>query len=332
MANEWFIFGNSDKNKRDLNRRPAPPPWRDFDNPSRRRAYEFELSEKEVALVNAALYLRRPLLITGQPGTGKSSLAYAVAKQLNLGDVLVWPISSRSVLKDALYQYDAIGRLQAANLTRHQTEVVASPPIGDFLSLGPLGTAFADSYDQPRVLLIDEIDKSDIDLPNDLLYIFEEGEFEISELVRMTKKESTVAVRTHNSKATVDIMKGRVRCHQFPFVVLTSNGERELPAAFMRRCLSLNITVPNVDKLERIVHAHFHEHLATDAPEWEKIRRMIALLVKRRNEQNEYVATDQLLNAIYLTLSSINLEERISQDDASQLADYVLNTISRLRL
>lgn len=102
-----------------------------------------------------------------------------MAEELGLGEVLEWSITSRSQLKDGLYEYDAIGRLQDSNFTPGGKS--DPPPIEDYVRLGPLGSAFADSQpNSPRVLLIDEIDKSDIDLPNDLLNIFEEGEFTIA--------------------------------------------------------------------------------------------------------------------------------------------------------
>ena len=101
---------------------PDPPPWRPFNRSSeeqeiaanrrKKRGETFQIREEEIEMVNAALFLRRPLLITGNPGTGKSSLAYAVARQLGLGEVLYWPITTRTTRKDGLYNYDAIGRLQ----------------------------------------------------------------------------------------------------------------------------------------------------------------------------------------------------------------------------
>ena len=119
-STNWFVYGHSDATQRKIQRvfNAGTPPWRDFGNPERRTDYEFQIDDFEKQVVNAALYLRRPLLVTGEPGTGKSSLAYSIAKQLDLGTVLVWPITSRSTLEGALYRYDAIGpyRLQDERL------------------------------------------------------------------------------------------------------------------------------------------------------------------------------------------------------------------------
>src|SRR5205085_3559735 len=134
---------------------------------------------------------------------------------------------------------------------------------------------------RPRVLLIDEIDKSDIDLPNDLLNIFEEGEYDIPELARMVKQSRKVAVMPYdgvddNDRVIVD--SGRVRCSAFPFIVLTSNGEREFPPAFLRRCLRLEMQFPDEDKLRNIVEAHLGSEVLPQATE------LIRKFMDRRNK------------------------------------------------
>jgi len=141
------------------------------------RLPDTEQGERVRLAVNAALHLRRPLLVRGDPGSGKTSLAHAIAWELGLGPVLTWPITPRSrLLEDGLYRYDALGHLQDAQLNQLGTNQVEPNQqgfrrdIGDYIALGPVGTAFLASR-WPRVLLIDEIDKADLQLPHELLHL-----------------------------------------------------------------------------------------------------------------------------------------------------------------
>lgn len=330
MNNNWHIFKKQAGPKQEIQGRlerilKDPPPWRDFkgDDPEaeldarRYRGEKYQAGDQEVEMVNTALYLRRPLLVTGKPGTGKSSLAYAVADQLDLGRVLYWPVTTRSTLKEALYAYDAIGRLQETEFTKQgepngdpqggkaaQQKAVSdkASDIGRYITLGPLGTALLPSK-KPRVLLIDEIDKSDIDLPNDLLNVFEEGGFDIPELKRMADFQQDLEVFTCDDQKA-KIHKGRVLCTAFPFIVLTSNQERELPAPFLRRCLRLDIPNPDEIKLEQIVAAHFDEKTLG------QVKSLIADFIKRRDEDDKLLSTDQLLNAVYLAARGIDMTEK----------------------
>lgn len=294
----WKIFkGTPEEPHDEIERLPDPPSWRKFDDRQKRqRGTTYQAREEEIELVNAALYLRRPLLVTGKPGTGKSSLAYAVAKELKLGEVLRWNITTRSTLLQGLYSYDAIGRLQDSKLSSNEDNNQDNlSKIGDYIQLGALGTALLDSS-KPRVLLIDEIDKSDIDLPNDLLNIFEEGNFEIPELARIAKgSHRNIQVNTHDNKK-LEISDGKVQCDAFPFVVLTSNGEREFPPAFLRRCLRLDLQPPSEQELEAIVEAHLGHTIV------EQAKPIIKKFVEKRNKGD--LATDQLLNAIYMLSST----------------------------
>lgn len=319
--NEWRIFQKHQPPHDGIRRLPDPPSWRQFNRQGdEHKAATFQPREKDIDAVNAALYLRRPLLVTGEPGSGKTSLVYAVARQLQLGKVLRWNITTRTTLQDGLYRYDAIARLQDAQIRQAQEKSgSATENIGQYITLGPLGTAFLPS-ETPRALLIDEIDKSDIDLPNDLLHIFEEGSYEIDELVRCKQEQEQVTVRTaytdRNECAT--IYGGRVYCTQFPFVVMTSNGERNFPPAFLRRCIRLDMGKPNQQELEAIVDMHLQD---LGEEKRQQAYRVIEQFVQKR--EREQVATDQLLNAVYLLT-----RDRVPADKQEQLQNLLLRTIS----
>lgn len=346
QSDDWKLFQGDNRKPHDaIDGLPDAPPWRPFGkepNPGvsrrKRRGETFQAQPEEVEMVNAALYLRRPLLITGKPGTGKSSLAYAVAHELKLGEVLYWPITTRTTLKDGLYTYDAIGRLQEVKQSEARGNYSEDPQkIADYITLGPLGTALLESS-RPRVLVIDEIDKSDIDLPNDLLTIFEEGRFEIPELARLEpdSEDSSqpvesveVKVRTAYTdeaedtyaERKVNIRGGRITCREFPLVILTSNGERDFPPAFLRRCLRLNMRDPDRDHLERIIKAHLKQCDLTD----KQVTDLISGFLKRRDKGREQLATDQLLNALYML---IRQREWVG-DEKESLLDHLLAPLDR---
>jgi MoxR-like ATPase len=199
-----------------------------------------------------------------------------------------------------LYSYDAIARLRDVESNRDAGRPLVQD-IGRYIRLNALGTALYPS-NKPRVLLIDEIDKSDIDLPNDLLHVFEEGEFEVPELARIADQEGGQEIEVETAdpvqpgqpRRRVKIQRGVVRCTTFPFVVLTSNRERDLPPAFFRRCLRLDLPEKaSASHLAAIVRAHLgdvDQGLLDEA---------ISAFISRQEERN-LVASDQLLNAIYL--------------------------------
>ncbi|WP_027344131.1 AAA family ATPase [Hamadaea tsunoensis] len=257
-----------------------------------------------VERVNAALLLRRPMLVTGAPGTGKSTLAFAIAYELGLGKVLRWNISSRSTKQDGLYQYDPLARLHDAQ----QGGGGGSEDVGHYIRLGPLGTALLPRI-RPHVLLIDEIDKSDLDLPNDLLNVLEDGTFDIPELLRQPGEDGGAEVMIAESAQRVRVAGGVVQCRDFPIVVMTSNDEREFPPAFKRRCIQIAIQQPDVDKLRAIVDAHL---VGLADQSGELIREFLAA------RSSHELATDQLLNAIFLT-GNVGLDEQSRLELAQRL-------------
>ncbi|HEU5109466.1 MAG TPA: MoxR family ATPase [Micromonosporaceae bacterium] len=277
------------------------PPEDDGDE-DRRLGVECHLTERdvdthEVNMVNAALYLRRPLLVTGRPGTRKSSLAWQIARELRLGRVLRWPITSHTTLKNGQYGYDAIGRAQAtaARLAGNTGPPATEQSVGEFIRLGPLGTALLPTK-LPRVLLIDELDKSEADLPNDLLGALEDGEFVIDELERIRSRSREVEVFTSDPGRTAVIRDGRVRCREFPLIVITSNGEREFPEAFLRRCLRLEMRDPDANMLAAMVANHVLDERG------EHRDRLVAEFVERSATSGGLPA-DRLLDAVYLATS-----------------------------
>lgn len=186
---------------------------------------EYVASEQLMASVNVAIALKKPLLIKGEPGTGKTMLAEAVAKSLGK-KLIIWNIKSTTKAQEGLYVYDTIQRLYDGQFGEEGVDDIAR-----YIKLGKLGEAF--ESEEQVVLLIDEIDKADLEFPNDLLWELDQMEFYI-----------------HETKRTV---KAKNR----PIVIITSNAEKELPDAFLRRCIFHYIDFPNEELMEEIVKTHF---------------------------------------------------------------------------
>ncbi|HYZ21926.1 MAG TPA: MoxR family ATPase [Rhodopila sp.] len=178
----------------------------------------------EVA-VNAAVTLQRPLLVKGEPGTGKTVLAHEVASALGCR-LIEWHIKSTTKAQQGLYEYDAVSRLRDGQLGDPRVHDIAN-----YIVRGKLWDAF--DADEPIVILIDEVDKADIEFPNDLLLELDRMQFFVYET-----RQTVVAKRR-------------------PIVIITSNNEKELPDAFLRRCFFHYIRFPDRETMERIVHAHY---------------------------------------------------------------------------
>src|SRR5213593_2439898 len=175
--------------------------------------------------VNAAITLQRPLLVKGEPGTGKTMLALEVARSLGV-PILEWHIKSTTKAQQGLYEYDAVSRLRDSQLGDERVH-----DIHNYIVKGMLWQAFA--ADSPVVLLIDEIDKADIEFPNDLLRELDRMEFYVYETREM------------------------VQAKHRPIVMITSNNEKELPDAFLRRCFFHYIRFPDRDTMQQIIDVHF---------------------------------------------------------------------------
>ena len=185
---------------------------------------EYVASEQLLNAVNVAITLKKPLLIKGEPGTGKTMLAEAIAKALNK-KLIIWNIKSTTKAQDGLYMYDTIQRLYDGQFGEEGVDDIAR-----YIKLGKLGEAF--ESEEQVVLLIDEIDKADLEFPNGLLWELDQMEFYIHETKRTVKAKSR------------------------PIVIITSNAEKELPDAFLRRCIFHYIDFPDAELMEEIVRVH----------------------------------------------------------------------------
>jgi MoxR-like ATPase len=235
------------------------------------------LSDALREIVNAAIVLKRPLLLKGEPGTGKTELAMVIAQDLGL-PLIRWNIKSTSKASEGLYVYDTVQRLNDSRF--HDKDV---SDIKQYIKLGKLGEALK-SPDQV-VLLIDEIDKADLEFPNDLLYELDQMSFDIVE--------------------TGEHVKALHR----PIVVITSNSEKELPDAFLRRCLFHYIEFPSSEMMEQIAHVHFpdlkHNLLSQIVARF--------YFIRQRHELKKRPSTSELLDWIQAILAGGISEKELNR-------------------
>lgn len=194
-------------------------------NQSFQGSSEYVASPELMSAVNIAITLQKPLLIKGEPGTGKTLLAQAVADALGK-ELIIWNVKSTTKAQDGLYVYDVVQRLYDSQFGTHGVDDIAG-----YIKLGKLGEAF--KAEEQVVLLIDEIDKADLEFPNDLLWELDRMEFYIPEI------------------------KETVKARRRPIVIITSNAEKELPDAFLRRCVFHYIEFPDQRQMEQIIRVHF---------------------------------------------------------------------------
>jgi MoxR-like ATPase len=242
------------------------------------------IADKDLMVaVNAAITLERPLLVKGEPGTGKTELARQVAAALGL-DMIEWSIKSTTKAQQGLYEYDAVSRLRDSQLGDARVN-----DVGNYIRKGKLWQAFAAG--RKTVLLIDEIDKADIEFPNDLLQELDRMEFHVYE--------------------TGETVKAAVR----PIVIITSNNEKELPDAFLRRCFFHYIKFPDRDTMQQIVDVHYpklKQQLLKEAMDaFYQIREMPGLKKKP--------STSELLDWLKLLMAEDIPPEALRSQDAKQV-------------
>jgi len=235
------------------------------------------LSDALKEIVNAAIVLQRPLLLKGEPGTGKTELAQVIAEDLQLR-LIRWNIKSTSKASEGLYVYDTVQRL---NDSRFHDKNVSD--IKQYIKFGKLGESLR-SEDQV-VLLIDEIDKADLEFPNDLLYELDQMSFDVIE--------------------TGEHFKAKHR----PIVVITSNSEKELPDAFLRRCLFHYIDFPDAAMMEKIANVHF-PNLRQNL-----LSQIVArfYFIRQRHELKKRPSTSELLDWIQAILAGGITEEELKK-------------------
>lgn len=273
-------------------------PYRDFTGKTRPgTSQSYVISGSDAQVVDFAIKLERPLLVEGEAGCGKTRLAYAIAQELDLGEPIVLPVKSTSQAKDFLYRFDALRRLQDIQIEANQEK---AQWVYEYIELEPLGKAIHEG--EQRVILIDEIDKADIDFPNDLLDVLDKFEFTIED---MPAYESGTAEREKSFGREVrpKARKPGTRTAK-PIVVITSNREKQLPEPFLRRCLYLELSFPeDKDDLARIVEINLGAKLEEISRELIEKAVEVFLEIRRearRHNAHKLPATAELIDWVHV--------------------------------
>ena len=239
---------------------------------------DYVVTKELMNAVNVSIALQKPLLIKGEPGTGKTMLAESISKALDM-DLIIWGIKSTTKAQEGLYVYDTVQRLYDSQFGEGNVS-----DIKQYIKLGKLGEAF--TSDKQVVLLIDEIDKADLEFPNDLLWELDKMEFYINE--------------------TKETIKTKHR----PIVIITSNAEKELPDAFLRRCIFHYIEFPDAEKMEEIINVHFGN---IDQKLCQKALEAI-YEIRKMDEIQKKPSTSELLDWIQaLMISGVDIENLSSE-------------------
>lgn len=235
---------------------------------------KYVVTKELMNAVNVSIALKKPLLIKGEPGTGKTMLAEAIAEALDM-ELIIWGIKSTTKAQEGLYVYDTVQRLYDSQFGEGNVS-----DIKQYIKLGKLGEAF--TSEKQVVLLIDEIDKADLEFPNDLLWELDKMEFYINET------------------------KETIKTNHRPIVIITSNAEKELPDAFLRRCIFHYIEFPDREKMEEIVRVHFGDI------DWKLCQNALKAFyeIREMDDLQKKPSTSELLDWIQaLMISGVDIED-----------------------
>ncbi|SNQ51134.1 conserved hypothetical protein [Frankia canadensis] len=262
----WLVHGTGQPRAEAVQWPPAPPsrrftaapndlstPAEEDERAARRRADlgAALLDRGQLPAINAGIALRRPLVVVGPAGSGRRELAYLIARELGLGRVLRWSVNGRTLLRDGVFDDDQAGFVHA----------LFRPPAGEVadgsLRLGPLATALL-ARRRPRVLLVEGLDRADVDLPDDLVEVIDGGRIRVPGLLAAAMSAQGAAdVATDDPGGVTTLDSNVVQCAEFPIIVISVLDDRELPTALRRRCVRVRSAAPSAQTLRRLLEGRF---------------------------------------------------------------------------